>query len=80
MKKYCHKIDISVTQLEQELNAFSQQGYTIWKLWKAGYYNYEIIAYTDDIKEGANTDLQFPPLKRIREEQGDEEAKIYSHI
>lgn len=48
MKKWIHKIDISVTELEKELNAFSEQGYEIYKVWKGSRYaTYEIVAYIE---------------------------------
>jgi murein L,D-transpeptidase YafK len=52
MKIWSHKINISVIELEKELNAFEIQGYTIYKLWKVGYDTYEIVAYSDDVKAG----------------------------
>ena len=48
MKKWIHKIDISVTELDRELNAFSSQGYEIYKLWKSSYGKYEIVAYKEE--------------------------------
>jgi len=52
MKKWFHKIEISVTELQDELNAFSEQGYEIYKLWKgARHGTYEIIAYKNNPKQ-----------------------------
>lgn len=49
MRTWFHKVDISVTELEIELNAFSQQGYQIYKLWKVGYDKYEIVAFKENV-------------------------------
>ena len=49
MKKWCHKINISATTLEPELNAFSEQGWNIEKIWKVTYDNYEVIASKEDL-------------------------------
>jgi len=49
-KKWFHKIGISATELDKELNAFSEQGYEIYKVWKVSYNQYEIIAYKEKTK------------------------------
>ena len=48
MKKWFHKHEVS--DLDKELNAFAQQGYEIFKLWKVGYAKYEIVAYKEEVK------------------------------
>jgi hypothetical protein len=50
MKQWCHKINLSAVNLEPELNAFSEQGWEIYKIFKVSYDNYEIIAF----KESSN--------------------------
>jgi len=44
-KEWIHKVDIDVTQLEEELTALSASGYEIYKLWRVGYGIYEIVAH-----------------------------------
>ena len=48
MKKWIHKVDILIFELDRELNAFSEQGYEIYKLWKSSYGKYEIVAYKEE--------------------------------
>ncbi len=47
-KNWCHKYFINTATLERELNAFSEQGYEIYKLWKVGNDDYEIVAYKEE--------------------------------
>lgn len=47
MKKWSHKTNLSSVSLEPELNAFSEQGYEIFKIWYVKYDTYEIVAFKD---------------------------------
>lgn len=47
MKEWFHKLNIKTYELQTELNAFSEQGWEIYKLWKEQYDSYEIIAYKE---------------------------------
>ena len=47
MKEYFHKPNINSIELQAELNAFSEQGWEIYKLWKTVYDIYEIVACRD---------------------------------
>ena len=49
MKQWCHKINLSAVNLEPELNAFAEQGWEIYKIFKVSYDNYEIIAFKEDL-------------------------------
>lgn len=62
MKTWKHKIDISVTELDKELNAFASQGYEIFRVWKSSYDKYEIIAWVDDVKAGDGRRSGHSPL------------------
>jgi hypothetical protein len=48
MREWCHKVRLSSVSLAPELNAFAEQGWEIYKIWKIGYEDYEIAAYKDD--------------------------------
>lgn len=49
-KQWSHKMNLPPTNLEPELNAYAQQGYEIFKLWKnVDFNNYEIVAYKETI-------------------------------
>jgi len=50
MRKWSHKIQVNSMTLESELNAFSEQGYEIYKVWHLGYETYEILAYKDELR------------------------------
>jgi len=62
MKTWIHKIAISASELDRELNAFSEQGYLIFKIWRCGYDNYEIVAYRH------KTEKSTPQLEKEHEE------------
>lgn len=47
-KKWFHKVGITWANLASELNAFAEQGYEIYKIWKCDYNSYEIIAYKEE--------------------------------
>jgi len=60
-KKWFHKTNISIAELDCELNAFSEQGWEIFKLWNTSEGVYEIVACmnTDlDINEVAEVDVE----------------------
>jgi len=50
MKEWSHKVGISVIKLEGELNAFSKQGWEIYKIWRVWYGAYEIIVYREKVE------------------------------
>jgi len=47
MKKWCHKINLTAVNLEPELNAFSEQGWEIYRVFRCLHDNYEIIAFNE---------------------------------
>jgi len=42
MKEWFHKMGITTVKLDEELNAFSKQGWEIYKIWRVGYDSYGI--------------------------------------
>lgn len=47
MRQWCHKINLNSIQLEPELNAFAEQGWEIYAIFRCIHDNYEIIAFKE---------------------------------
>ena len=48
MKKWSHKIGLNYTTLESDLNAYAEQGYEIFKIWRVTYDNYQIVVFKEE--------------------------------
>ena len=50
IKKWCHRINLTSITLEPELDAFSEEGWEIYRIWNVGHDKYEIVAYKEDVQ------------------------------
>jgi len=51
IKEWLHEINIHTFELKNKLNDLSKQSWEMYKIWKAGYDNYEILAYKNIYSE-----------------------------
>ena len=47
MKTWSHILNLTTVSLEPELNAYAEQGYEIFRLWKDGHEKYEIVIFKE---------------------------------